>query len=333
MKTPDFWHTDAFPARLLEPVGLLYGLATRRRLVKGGAGLRLPVPVIRVGNLTAGGAGKTPVAMTVMDILRSRGVNAHFLSRGHGGRLAGPVRVDPATHGAEDVGDEPLLLAARAPCWIARDRAAGARAAVAAGAKALVMDDGHQNPALAVDLSLVVVDGGYGFGNRRLIPAGPLREPIAPGLRRAEAVVILGEDSADIARWIPKGKPTLDAFLEPGPEAARLVGRKVVAFAGIGRPGKFFATLRQIGARVVAQHPFADHYPYAATDIQPILDEAYDLGALPVTTAKDAIRLPADQRPQVDVLGVHARFTEPDRLADLVDHVMEAVALAAPAPP
>jgi tetraacyldisaccharide 4'-kinase len=319
MKTPDFWHTDAFPAALLEPVGLLYGMATRRRLAKGGAGLRLPIPVIRVGNLTAGGAGKTPVALAVMEILRARGVNAHFLSRGHGGTLKGPVSVDPIAHGAEEVGDEPLLLAARAPCWIARDRAAGGRAAVAAGAEALVMDDGHQNPALAVDLSLVVVDGGYGFGNRRLIPAGPLREPIAPGLRRADAVIVLGADTADVARWIPKGKPALAARIQPGPEAERLVGRKVVAFAGIGRPGKFFATLREIGARVVAQHPFADHYPYAETDIQPILDEAFELGALPVTTAKDAVRLPADQRPQVDVLGVRAAFETPEALVALVD--------------
>ncbi|MCF8479898.1 MAG: tetraacyldisaccharide 4'-kinase [Rhodospirillum sp.] len=330
MKAPDFWHTDAFPARLLEPVGLLYGMATRRRLARGGAGLRLPIPVIRVGNLTAGGAGKTPVAMAVMEILLSRSVSAHFLSRGHGGTLQGPVQVDPDLHGAEDVGDEPLLLAKMAPCWIARDRAAGARAAVGAGAQALVMDDGHQNPALAVDLSLVVVDGGYGFGNRRLIPAGPLREPIAPGLRRADAVVILGEDTADIARWIPKGKPALAAHLEPGPEAANLVGRRVVAFAGIGRPGKFFATLRQIGARVVAQHPFADHYPYAETDIQPILDEAYDLGALPVTTAKDAVRLPADQRPQVDVLGVRAAFEAPDLFAELIADHLAPKALPAP---
>ncbi|MBK1664438.1 tetraacyldisaccharide 4'-kinase [Rhodospirillum rubrum] len=325
MRAPEFWHKDGFAARLLEPVGLVYAALTRHRVARP-PGVRLGIPVVCVGNLTAGGAGKTPVALAVMDALRRRGVAGHFLSRGYGGKMEGPVAVDPVGHGPEDVGDEPLLLANSAPCWVSRNRASGGLVAEGAGAQAVVMDDGHQNPSLAKDLSLVVVDGGYGFGNGRYIPAGPLRESIEAGLARAGAVILIGSDSENLAARIPPhlqaGVPLLTARLEPGPEAARLVGRKVVAFAGIGRPEKFFATLTALGARVVARHPFADHYPYAEADIQPILDEAYGLGAVPVTTSKDAVRLPPDQRPQVDVVGVRVVFDEPLAFEALIDRLI-----------
>ncbi|WP_041796032.1 tetraacyldisaccharide 4'-kinase [Pararhodospirillum photometricum] len=330
MRTPDFWATDAFPARFLEPFGFLYGAATRRRLRRGRP-VDVGVPVICVGNLTAGGAGKTPVAQAVMTLVRALGLEGHFLSRGHGGSLRGPVRVDPIRHGADEVGDEPLLLSDLAPCWVARDRVQGARAAVAEGAQVLVMDDGHQNPSLVKALSLVVVDGGFGFGNRRLIPAGPLREPIRAGLARADAVIRLGPDSVGLDPWMPPGLPVLGAHLEPGPSAARLAGQRVVAFAGIGRPAKFFATLRALGAEVVAEHPFADHYPYAETDIQPILDEAWTLQAVPVTTAKDAMRLPPDQRPQVDVVGVRVAFEDPAAFRAVLAPVLGRI--LAPSPP
>lgn len=323
MRAPEFWATDAFPARFLEPLGFVYAAMTRRRL-KRGRPVSVGVPVFCVGNLTAGGAGKTPVALSIMAILKSLGVDAHFVSRGYGGNLSGPVLVDPIRHGFEDVGDEPLLLTNTAPCWISRDRALGALAAVAGGAQAIVMDDGHQNPSVYKDLSLVVVDGGYGFGNRRIIPAGPLREPIRAGLARADAIVRIGPDRADLARWLPEGTPFFPAHLEPGASAQRLAGARVVAFAGIGRPAKFFDTLRDLGADVVAEHPFADHYPYAAVDIQPILDEAFALKAIPVTTTKDATRLPADQRPQVDAVGVRVAFDDPDAFRDLIDQTLGA---------
>lgn len=312
MKAPGFWEHDGPLARLFEPAAALYAAAGAWRLRRG-TPWRAPVPVICVGNVVAGGAGKTPVALDLLGRLPG----AHALLRGYGGRLAGPVRVAPATHGHEDVGDEALLLAARAPTWVARDRAAGARAAVEAGATAIVMDDGFQNPALHKTLALLVIDGAYGLGNGRVLPAGPLREPFARAIARADAVVILGDDSWGVARRLPPGLPVLHGDLAPGPEAAQLAGQKVVAFAGIGRPAKFFTTLRQLGARVVASHPFADHYPYAPADIQPILDEAFQLGALPVTTAKDAVRLPLDQRQQVNVLSVSVAWRYPgavDRL-------------------
>ncbi|MFA7430322.1 MAG: tetraacyldisaccharide 4'-kinase [Rhodospirillaceae bacterium] len=303
MRAPEFWQTGGPLARILEPFGLLYGAVTVWRL-RHGRPVQVPVPVVCVGNVVAGGVGKTPV---VLDLLR-RLSGAHALLRGYGGKERGPLRVDPARHDYEAVGDEALLLADRAPTWVARNRAAGARCAADAGASVIVMDDGFQNPSIAKDLSLVVIDGVAGFGNRRIIPAGPLREPLHGAFARADAVVLMGPDESGVVRRLERlgygHLPVLRASLVPGPEAVRMAGRKVVAFAGIGRPGKFFTSLRELGAQVLATHPFADHYPYAPADIQPILDEAFQLGATPVTTAKDAVRLPLDQRQQVDVLGV-----------------------------
>jgi tetraacyldisaccharide 4'-kinase len=319
MRAPEFWMRDGPAGRFLEPVGLLYGWATARRLRRG-TPLRLPVPVICVGNLVAGGAGKTPVVADLAHRLRrDHGLEAAVLSRGHGGTARGPLRVDPARHDAALVGDEPLMLAREGlSVWIARDRAEGGRAAVAAGAGAIVMDDGFQNPALEKDLSLVVVDGGRGFGNGRLIPAGPLREPVPVGLGRADAVVVMGRDTAGVGRVVPPSLPILGARIVPGPRVEALAGQRVVAFAGIGDPGKFFAMLRNAGCDVVATHPFADHHPYQPTDIQPILDEAFGLGAVPLTTAKDAARLPDDQRQQVDVADAALVWEDPGTVEGLL---------------
>lgn len=319
MRAPEFWSKDGPLARLLEPVGLIYGWATARRLARGRP-LRLPVPVLCVGNLVAGGAGKTPVVEDLTRRLRHlHTLNAMVLSRGHGGQATGPLKVDPGTHGAAMVGDEPLMLASGGlPVWIARDRAEGGRAAVVDGAEVIVMDDGFQNPALEKDLSLVVVDGAFGFGNGRLIPAGPLREPVPTGLARASAVALMGDDGAGVASRVPPRLPLLRARLEPGPRVARLAGDRVVAFAGIGRPDKFFRSLERAGCHVIARHPFADHHPYQPTDIQPILDEAFALGAAPITTAKDAMRLPPDQRQQVDVADVTVAWEDPAMLDGLL---------------
>jgi tetraacyldisaccharide 4'-kinase len=280
--------------------------------------LRLPVPVICVGNLSAGGTGKTPVALALLKLLAAQGMNPHALSRGYGGSAVGPLRVDPARHGADVVGDEPLLLAGAAPAWVARDRATGGQAAVAAGAGCVVMDDGHQNPALHKDLSLIVVDGAAGFGNRRVIPAGPLRESVAAGLARADAVIVIGEDFTgegghDVARDVAAaGLPLLRARLAPDPAAATaLKGRKVLAFAGIGRPEKFFATLREIGADVVECVGFPDHHPFTHGEIVALTARAAALNAQLVATAKDVIRLPGDLRAGVAVLPVDLLWSDP----------------------
>ena len=312
MRAPDFWRRGGGPlGAVLTPLGWGYGLATRLRLAMANP-FKASVTVLCVGNLTAGGAGKTPVALSLGRRLMDQGRKVHFLSRGYGGFQAGPLRVDPDSHRAIDVGDEALLLAAAAPTWISRDRALGARAA-SDGADLIIMDDGFQNPSVAKDLSLLVVDGGFGFGNGRMIPAGPLREPVAPALGRAGALVVIGEDEAGIANRpeiLTAGLPVLKAGIEPGPEAKGLKGNPVVAFAGIGLPEKFFDTLRRIGCDVVAVHAFPDHGPYSAGDLRRLKTEAEEKKADLVTTEKDFQRLPENERDGIRVLTITLQWAD-----------------------
>ncbi|HET6522379.1 MAG TPA: tetraacyldisaccharide 4'-kinase [Geminicoccaceae bacterium] len=317
MRAPEFWTRDGPLPRLLGPLGAAYGLAGRVRAALA-TPRRAPVPVVCVGNLTVGGTGKTPLALALAGHLAATGRRPHLLTRGYGGRLRGPLRVDPTRHDAAAVGDEALLLAGAAPTWLARDRAAGALAAAAAGAGVVVMDDGYQNPTLAKDLALVVVDGATGFGNGRLLPAGPLREPVAEGLRRASALVVVGPDRAGVARLAPPGLPILEAEIRPAADAPDLSGRRVLAFAGIGRPDKLFDLLRAEGAELVAARAFADHHAYRRPEVEALLAEAARLGALPVTTAKDAVRLPADLRRHVAVLPVALALGDPAALDALL---------------
>jgi tetraacyldisaccharide 4'-kinase len=322
MRAPDFWAHDGVAAQVLSPLGQAYGLAgrLRRHLVRP---VRAAVPVVCVGNLTVGGAGKTPVALALAARLIARGRRPHLLTRGYGGRAAGPLRVEPARHDAAEVGDEALLLASLAPTWCARDRVRGAEAAVAAGADVLIMDDGFQNPHLHQDLALLVVDGGFGFGNQRLLPAGPLRESLAAGFARAGAVVQLGADEADLDRHLPRALPRLRASLRAAPEAPDLRDRPVVAFAGIGRPEKFFRSLAEAGARLVGRHGFADHHRYRRHELRALLAEAEDKGALCVTTAKDAVRLPGELRGAITIWSVVVIWQDRsalDRLLDRLDH-------------
>ena len=325
MRAPDFWQSDNGIARLLEPFGLIYGAVTARRMARAKP-TRAGKPVICVGNLTAGGSGKTPVAAALATQLSDLGRTPAILLRGYGGSLKGPVRVSAASHSVDEVGDEALLHARAAMTWVARERALAAAPAIAGGADVLIMDDGHQHASLYKDLSLIVVDGTNGFGNGRLIPAGPLRETVNAGLARADAVILMGDDPNDIAgRLLGRmaGRlPILRAHLALGPEWQALRDQRVVAFAGIGNPKKFLAALQAVGARVVAFHPFGDHYGYAAADIQPMLDEAYALKALPVTTVKDAVRLDPDQRQQVNVLTVKAAWEDIDALDALLEKTL-----------
>ncbi|BBK45119.1 tetraacyldisaccharide 4'-kinase [Allostella vacuolata] len=309
MREPDFWRRSGPLATLLGPLGVLYALAglVRQRTAHP---WRAPVPVVCIGNLTLGGTGKTPVVLDLARRLAAR--RPHVVTRGYGGRLAGPERVDPARHSAEDVGDEPLLLARRTPTWVARDRAAGARAAVRAGAGLLLLDDGFQNPGLAKDLSLVVVDGEAGFGNGRVFPAGPLREPVARGLARADALVLMGEDRHGIARVSPV--PVLSARLVPRMPLAFAPLAPLVAFAGIGRPEKFFATLRRLGADPVAEQGFPDHHRFRVDELLRLEGLAAGLDARLVTTDKDAVRLPPSWRARVAVLRVGVEWEDPAAL-------------------
>lgn len=327
MTPPNFWTapTPTPAARLLSPLGWAYAAATARRVARP-ATFRPDVPTICVGNLNAGGTGKTPTVIALLDRLAARGCRAAVVSRGYGGRLAGPVAVDPKRHSASDVGDEPLLLAAFAPVFVARDRAAGAKAAEAAGVDALILDDGFQNPDVARDLSLVVVDAEIGFGNGLCLPAGPLREPVAAGLGRADMLLSLGGAEAQagfLRRWGTETAdlPHLTGALAPLAMGMDWTGMRLFAFAGIGRPAKFFASLRAEGAILAGAEALADHQPLSRTLLARMARDAAAARAQLVATEKDAARLPPDWRGKVLTFPVRLRLDDPapldDRLAAL----------------
>ena len=327
MRAPAFWFTapdrPALAATLLAPLGQLTAQLTARRLRQPGY---IPkVPVICIGNLHVGGTGKTPTAIALLDRLAARGHLAHVVSRGYGGSLPGPVRVDPARHSAAEVGDEPLLLAAFATVWVARDRAAGVRAAEAAGATAILMDDGFQNPSVKPALSLVTVDAARGFGNGRCLPAGPLREPVDTGLARADLVLSIGTPT-DQARFTATWGnaihlPHLTGHLAPLKMGMDWQGQRVLAFAGIADPARFFATLRAEGAHVLRGEALADHQPLSTALLHRLEAEAQSLNAQLVTTEKDAARLPASFRPKVLTLVVRLEVDDWSALDGALDRI------------
>ena len=335
LNTPRWWYVrDSNHARVtrtvLKPLGWLWAGVTARRIARA-APVDPGCAVVSVGNLTVGGSGKTPVAREILRLLRATGVEAHGLSRGYGGRLEGPIRVDPAAHTADDVGDEPLMLAQGSPVWIARDRVAGARAAVEGGAQALVLDDGHQNPALKKTVSLIVVDGEtrgdeWPFGDGSVFPSGPMREPLKAGLARADGVVIMlptDVEAADpellavfgalpvfVARLTPEGPPP------SGPQ---------VGFAGIAKPWKVERSLKAAGCDLVDFVPFPDHAAFSDRDVAFLHDRAAVFGAGLVTTEKDWVRLTPAQRADVTAWPVVARFEDEAAFAAfLTDRIQSA---------
>lgn len=329
MKTaPDFWWKTGFslPALLLAPVGWIYGLVAGRRILKR-AGYKSRLPVICIGNFVVGGTGKTPFAIELAYRLQEDGHTPGFLLRGYGGREKGPVLVDADRHNADEVGDEALLLARYGPTVVAADRPAGARLAEQQSIDVLVMDDGFQNPALAKDLSLVLVDCATGFGNGKCLPAGPLRAPAGKQMLKADCLILVGEgDAAEAAVHLAgrKGLPILHAHLRPQSNET-LSGKKLFAFAGIGRPQKFFETLKGQGLEVKRTRAFPDHHAYSQADIQALLTEAEEAGLTLVTTAKDMARLETSDgelfhwiASSTEVLEVRMEIDNEDRLAGLI---------------
>jgi tetraacyldisaccharide 4'-kinase len=297
MREPAFWHRPRSPqSRLLRPLAALYGAVAALRLER--KGFDAGVPVLCVGNYHLGGAGKTPTVLALAQLLRELGEKPVVLSRGYGGERRGPVLVDPDRHSARDVGDEPLMLAARLPVVVARDRIDGVALAKSRLASVILMDDGFQNPALAKDAALIVIDSERGIGNGLVFPAGPLRAPLPAQLARTDVLVVIGTGTAAqavAAAVAASGKPVLPAHLEPDARAvAKLEGKRVLAFAGIGDPGRFFRTLQASGIEVAEQRAFADHHRFSVQEVEALVADAKRDGLIPVTTEKDLVRLRGD---------------------------------------
>lgn len=313
MKTPTFWNQKNLLSDILIPFGWLYSGLTRLRL-KLHHPYKSKLPVICIGNLTAGGSGKTPTAIALAQILQKEGYCPYFLSRGYGGKYQNII-VNKQNYQAEECGDEPLLLSETAPVVINADRGKGARLAEAARADILIMDDGFQNPTLHKDISFIVIDGGFGFGNFRAIPSGPLRETFSQGIKRAQAAIIIGEDKTSIKKHLGE-LPTFSGKIIPLPIAQQEKG--IIAFAGIGRPQKFYESLKQAGGKVIETYDFPDHHPYTTQDTQELEKRAKELDAFLYTTSKDYVKLPKEFQKKVEVLSIKIDWEDETSLRNFI---------------
>ncbi len=329
MKPPEYWERGrgGLMSALLSPVGWLYGVGTQINQ-SAATPIQASAPVLCIGNAIAGGAGKTPIAIDIGKRLLGAGVNAQYLSRGYGGSEQGPHLVDPKSDNANRVGDEPLLLAQIAPTWISKDRVKGAIAMIKAGAKTILMDDGFQNPSLLKDISLCVIDGTYGIGNGRVIPAGPLREEFEHSLQKSNAIVVMGIDHAGIAELIKTIAPDvllLKAKITAQPTDFNILNQPIHAFAGIGHPKKFFNMLEDLGCDVAKMTPFADHHAYKDTELSQLIDAAKTDKALLLTTKKDYVRLDSKWKSAVKPLEISLTWEDEALLTALLEPIIHFV--------
>jgi tetraacyldisaccharide 4'-kinase len=318
MREPEFWYRPpSLTSLLLSPFGTLYGMITGRRM--HGAGVDAGIPVFCIGNYHLGGAGKTPMVLALATLLRDLGETPIVLSRGYGGRLRGPIVVDPASHEAADVGDEPLMLAGTVAVVVSRDRVNGMALAKARNASVILMDDGFQNPAIAKDASLIVIDAERGLGNGKVFPAGPLRAPLLPQIARTDALIVIGSGSAAVSvasAVAARGRPVLSARISADEASlAALRGKRVLAFAGIGDPARFFRTLRGCGIEVATERTFPDHHPFSKDDIAGLIADAKRASLTLVTTEKDMVRVrKIEAAKEIVPLAITLEFEEPSRL-------------------
>ncbi len=329
MRPPRFWSRPpqdlAWQSKLLAPLGFLYGYFVARRLARGNPA-QMAVPVICVGNINVGGVGKTPAVVWLAQLLGAAGHMPHVISTGYGGSLEGPIRVNPKIHRADQVGDEPLLIAAFSEVWVAKNRVVAARSAQAAGATTLILDDGHQDPSLNKDIAIIVVDANLGFGNQCCLPAGPLREPVDVGLARADLVLTVGSNStSNLRESIPQTVPSFAAELRVLDTGMDWSKTRVIAFAGIGNPEKFFATLRSLGSQIVHTEALDDHQPLSETLLSRLHSQARKLNAQLVTTEKDAVRLPKKFRSRILTLPVRLTVEDEKKLQDLLESIAPAL--------
>lgn len=318
MKTPAFWQHKTLLSTLLMPLSSLYEMVCTFSRLKT-ATVTLPIPVICIGGVTAGGAGKTPVALYFGKRLKAMNVNAFYLTRGYGGALAGPLRVDPEKHSAAEVGDEPLLLAEILPTIKCADRLEGAKLALKLGAETIIMDDGFQNPSLFKNLNVLVVDGRTGFGNGRLIPAGPLRERIAQAINRSHIVITVNRTTR--IPPFPKDKPVFAATTFPK-DGALFKGKKIYAFCGLAYPEKFFEMLRTLGVKIVGNKAFPDHHPYSLPELNKMIVESSNQKAVLVTTAKDMVRVPQSLRDCMMVIELGLEMDNEVALDNILNYIL-----------
>ena len=311
IQAPWFWREHTFAARVIRaallPFAAVYDVAqqTRRRFAKQKS---IPIPIICIGNATLGGVGKTPFAIALAALLEDGDAVTHFLTRGYGGTLSGPIKVDPTTHGAREVGDEPLLLARRGPVWVSKDRTDGAKAAAHSGATQIIMDDGFQNPTIEKTVSILLVDAADSGSNGLIFPAGPLREPLARARARANIVVYVGADRKTAVRAAEKNATPYAAWLEP---VCAPAPTRVTAFSGIGKPAKFFASLTAHGFEIAEAISFPDHHQFSDRDLKTLREISAKKRAPLITTEKDYVRLPEDCRPDILRFPVEMKINHP----------------------